>query len=181
VEAYLRSRGIWVAPPLSLRWLASCKHPSGVYLPAMIAKVVNVDGEFVAVHRTYLLPDGSGKAAVPKEQQKASLGPVAGGSVHLAAAGATLAVTEGIETGLSVQQAEETPTWAAISASGIKALVLPHSVEAVLIYADHDRNGVGERAARAAGQRWLGEGKRVRLLMPRRSGLDFNDLGRGRG
>jgi putative DNA primase/helicase len=177
VTCYLRSRGLTIAPPASLRWLRHCKHPSGVFLPAMIAKVVNVDGELVAVHRTYLLPDGSGKAAVDKQHQKMSLGPVAGSSVRLAAAaGTTLAVTEGIETGLSVQQATGTPAWAALSAPGIKALVLPSSVETVVIYADHDANRVGEHAARAAGQRWLGEGKQVRLLMPRRSGRDFNDL-----
>jgi hypothetical protein len=50
--------------PLSLRWLTFCKHPSGVWLPAMMARVVDVDGETIGVHRTYLRHDGTGKAAI---------------------------------------------------------------------------------------------------------------------
>jgi hypothetical protein len=52
-----------IAPPRSLRWLTSCKHPSGIFLPAVLARVSNVDDELVAVHRTYLLASGEGKAA----------------------------------------------------------------------------------------------------------------------
>jgi putative DNA primase/helicase len=163
-------------PPSSLRWLPRCKHPGGVFLPAMIAKVVNVDGELIGIHRTFLLSDGSGKADVDKEQQKMSLGSIAGGSVRLAAAETILAITEGVETGLSVQQAAGIPTWAAISASGIRALALPRGVDLILICADHDRNGVGEEAALTATARFLAEGRRVKVIKPPTPDTDFNDL-----
>jgi hypothetical protein len=49
----------------------------------MVALVEHCNRGPVGVHRTYLRPDGSGKAAV--ETAKASLGPIAGGAVQLAA------------------------------------------------------------------------------------------------
>jgi phage/plasmid primase-like uncharacterized protein len=172
VAAYLAGRDITIPSPRSLRWAPRCRHPSGVYLSAMVGRTDNVDGELIGVHRTFL--DGSRKAAI--DPQKAMFGRAMGGAVRLAAAGPTLAVTEGIETGLAVAQVSGIPTWAALSAGGIEALVLPPVVEVVIIYADHDHHGRGERAAREAGQRWASEGKRVRLIMPKRPGSDFNDL-----
>jgi putative DNA primase/helicase len=70
------------------------------------------------------------------------------------------------------------PAWAAISAGGIERLILPPLPIAadVTITADHDVNGVGERAARTAAQRWLNEGRRVRIAMPKVPGSDWNDV-----
>jgi hypothetical protein len=64
----------------------------------MIARVDNVDGELIGVHRTYLTADW-------RRYDRASLGAVAGGAVRLSAPAKTLAVAEGIETALSIVQA----------------------------------------------------------------------------
>jgi hypothetical protein len=180
VVRWFASRGITIAPPLSLRWARSVKHPSGVSLPAMIAKIVSVDDGFVAIHRTFLLPDGSDKAAVDKKQQRMSLGPVIGGAVRLASfdPGRALIVGEGIESTLSLMQLRGLPGWAAVSVPGLKSLILPRAVRRVLIAVDHDRNGAGEAAAREAGRRWLSERREVRLAMPQAFG-DWNDVLRG--
>jgi putative DNA primase/helicase len=169
VVRYLAGRGINLPPPRCLRWLASCRHPSGAVLPAMIARVDNVDGELVGVHRTYLTADW-------RRWDRASLGPVAGGAVRLAAAAKTLAVAEGIETALSVLQAIGIPTWAALSAPGLRRLILPPIVETVFIAADNDASGAGLAAAEAAKKRWLEEGLEVRIAMPTQVGTDFNDV-----
>src|SRR5262249_15597617 len=99
-----------------------------------------------------LRPDGSGKADIPKEQQKASFGSIKGGAVRLgiSRAGEWLAVGEGIETTLSVAVACAMPGLAAVSAGGIRSLVLSREATHVIICADHDASGVGERAARDA-------------------------------
>jgi putative DNA primase/helicase len=86
-----------------------------------------------------------------------------------------IAVTEGIESGLSYQEATGTPTWAAMSALGIKQLILPDEVQHVVIAADPDP--VGIMAAHAAARRWLAEGRRVSIARPP-PGLDFNDMAR---
>jgi len=146
-------------------------------LPAIVAKVVNIDGNLIGVHRTFLQPDGSGKADV--EPQKASLGPISGGAVRLAPAGDTLLIGEGIETCMAALQATAMPTWAALSTAGMVALLLPPIAREIIILADHDANGAGERAAHAAANRWLAEGRRVRIAMPPDPGSDFNDVLRG--
>jgi len=77
-EHYLRQRGITCTLPDSLRFHARCRHPSGKYYPAMIARI---DGnEDFAIHRTYLSPQATKADVIP---QKAMLGQTSGGAVHL--------------------------------------------------------------------------------------------------
>ena len=185
VERYLGTRGISLhAWPAALRFHPGCPGPrdeAGNFrrpLPAMMALVEHVQRGPVAVHATYLRPDGSGKADIPNGQHKVSFGPIKGGAVRLSIprAGEWLAVGEGIETTLSVATACVMPGWAAVSAGGIRSLVLSPDSTHVIICADHDASGVGERAAREAAVRFPAEGRCVRIAMPPRSGSDFNDL-----
>jgi putative DNA primase/helicase len=187
VEHYLRSRGITLPIPDSLRFLAHCPHRSDPgynrgYYPAMVAAVVGVTGHLIGIHKTFLRPDGSGKADLPdQELQRESCGPIGGCAVRLAMPndGGELISAEGIETTLSAMQLFAQPGWAALSASGLAALELPPSVRSSLICADHDDNAAGLEAALAAKERWITEGRSVRIRWPRSIGHDFNDVLRG--
>jgi hypothetical protein len=175
VETYLRARGYHGDIPPTLRSVTG-KHPSdGAMHPIMISAVYRLSSsaEFVGVHRTFLAPDGAGKAAV--DPSKMSLGNVRGAAVPLGPLAPMIAVSEGIETGLSFMQATSIPTWVALSAGGLQALMLPPEVREVLIAADPDL--VGLKAARIAAQRWHAEGRIVRIIEPP-EGSDFNDLAR---
>jgi hypothetical protein len=173
VEAYLRSRGIAVPIPATLRYLPQTKHsPSGMVVPAMIAAVtVWPERKPAAVHRTFLAADGHGKAAV--DTPRMTLGPCLHGAVRLAEAADQLMVGEGIETCLAAMQASGLPAWAALSTSGMRRLLLPPHVKEVIILADAD--APGEAAAKGAAMRLISEGRRVRIARPPR-GKDFNDL-----
>jgi putative DNA primase/helicase len=92
----------------------------------------------------------------------------------------TLLVGEGVETCLAAMQAMAQPTWAALSTAGLRVFALPPSVRTVVILAEDDANGAGKRAARDAAQRWLAEGRRVRVAMPSEPGSDFADVLAGR-
>ena len=175
VETYLALRGITGPIPPTFRFQTSLEHkPTGTRHPAMIAAVKRWPRrEVIAIHRTYLHPDGDGKAAI--EPNKMTLGPVAGGAVRLAPAGETLAISEGIETGLSVLVATGTPTWAALSAGGIKRLDLPPLPIAAEIVIAADPDPTGLAAAYDAAERWHNEGRRVRIAEPP-PGQDFNEL-----
>jgi phage/plasmid primase-like uncharacterized protein len=142
----------------------------------MVTLVEHVERGPVAIHATYLKPDGSSKADI--EKPKAIFGPVAGGAARfgMPQAGRWLAIAEGIETALSVAVACAMPAWAALSAGGIQSLILPPTATHVVICADHDATGTGERAAHYAAARWLAEGRRVRVAMPPETGTDFNDV-----
>jgi putative DNA primase/helicase len=183
VERYLGSRGItfdqW---PAALRFHPRCPRPKDQFgnlslpLPAMVALVEHVERGSVAVHCTYLRRDGDGKA--PIDNPKAMFGPVSGGAVRFGEpqTGKWLAIAEGIETALSVAVACSIPSWAALSASGIKNLILPAEASHLIVCADHDSNGIGESAARDAASRWFAEGRRVRIAVPPEPGSDFNDV-----
>jgi putative DNA primase/helicase len=177
VEIYLQSRRINVALPVSLRFHPALRHPTGGFWPAMITLVTRgTDDEPVAIHRTFLARDGRGKA--PVVPSKMMLGPVNGGAVRLATARPDdwLVLAEGLETTLSVIQACGLPGWATLSGSGLKGLILPREAAKVLICADNDPNDTGQHAAQEAAERFLREGRCVRVAMPPIPGTDFNDV-----
>jgi hypothetical protein len=175
-ETYLRSRGLHSPLPETIRFHPGLKHRTGDRWPVMVALVTRgVDDEPLAIHRTFLARDGSGKA--PVDPQKMMLGPCHGGAVRLAPANDLLMVGEGIETCLAAIQATGHPAWAALSTSGLTALDLPHEVREVIVLADGD--ATGERAAHKAAVRWRREGRRVRIARPAK-GMDFNDMLMGR-
>jgi hypothetical protein len=176
VEAYLVSRGLTCSPPPSLRFHRGLKHPSAGIWPCMVALVTQgADDMPLAIHRTFLAPEGRGKA--PVEPAKMMLGPCRGGAVRLGEPGEVLMIGEGIETCLAAMQATGNPAWAAMSTSGLRTLDLPGSVCEVIVLADGD--DPGEAAAHECALRWMRQGRRVRIARPPR-GLDFNDVLLGR-
>ncbi len=174
VETYLRARGITIPIPPSLRYLAAARHkPTGLVLPAMVAGVQGPDRKVKAVHRTFLSRDGTTKASV--SDPRMSLGPVAGGTVRLAKANGRLAISEGIETGLSILQATGIPTWAALSATNMANVILPPDIRDVILGPDGDEAGATH--AQQAARRFVDEGRAVRIA-PAPDGQDYNDLTR---
>ena len=174
VDTYLTSRALpGLAASAALRFRGDTSHPEGGWLPAMVAEVVGPDGAFLAVHRTFLRRDGSGKADV--EPQRASLGSPWGGAVRLDHLAEEIVIGEGIETCASAGRLLGLPAWAAISAGNLgKGVALPAEVRRVTIAADRDRPG--EQAARQAALRWQREGRTVRIARPDKPGCDFNDV-----
>jgi putative DNA primase/helicase len=176
VETYLGSRGLRLPATPTLRFHPSLKHPSGDAWPAMIALVTRgSDDAPLAIHRTFLARNGTGKA--PVDPQKMMLGPCRGGAVRLAEPGLVLMIGEGIETCFAAMQETGHPAWAALSTSGLRALDLPKDVRDVIVLADGD--DPGESAARDCALRWKREGRRVRIARPPK-GMDFNDMLVGR-
>jgi hypothetical protein len=172
-ERYLQSRGLKLpsgiaAPDGSvIRFHPALWHkPSQQKLPAMVSLMTDViTGHPTGVHRTFLDPNGLGKAPVPRGSQKMMLGRQ--GVIKLYRwMGDGLGVTEGIETGLSVaQHFEWVPIWAAGSSTMLGNLpILPAA--ALTIFADNDANNVGAQAADACAQRWVNAGAEVWIRMP---------------
>lgn len=171
-EAYLRNRGITCALPETLRFHPECRHPSAKRLPAMIALVEGLPRR--AIHRTYLHPDGNGKAVL--HPQKAMQGACAGGAVRLTRANGPLVVAEGIETALSLCSGllrAPATIWAALSAPGIAALRLPDRAQRLTIATDGD--DAGKVAARKLAERADILGWNVNLLLAP-EGTDWNDI-----
>jgi phage/plasmid primase-like uncharacterized protein len=177
-EAYLTSRGIpRLVSSAALRFCPDVSHPEGGRYPAMVALISDADGQPAAVHRTYLRPDGTGKANVVPA--KASLGPTWGGAIRLQdiRKGRPLVIGEGIETSASAGEILGYPAWAAVSAGNLESgLVLPWYAKSIVIASDAD--DAGRKAARGAWARWRAEGREVSIATPNDDGVDFNDLSR---
>jgi putative DNA primase/helicase len=188
IADYLRFRGLSGVVPDGVRY-----HPRLPYhhsteddgsspvqhLPAMVARVCGSDGSDVGVHRTYLDPEGQGKADVTAP--KKMLGPVNGSSVHLDRfdkLDARLAVVEGIETGTAVHEATGLPVWAALSTGGMKSLELPsHDLLQLYVFADNDANGSGQDAAHALAEQHAEKGRvSVYILVPPKANTDWLDV-----
>ena len=146
------------------------------YHPAMLARVDDPHGNGVSLHRTYLTTDGR-KADVPcpkKLMSPAMPGATRGGAIRLYEPTDTLAVAEGIETGMAVHLTTELPVWAALSAGGMQRLMVPDIVHLVVICPDHDEAGI--KAGRALARRMLETGRRVKMLLPDTPGADWADI-----
>jgi len=151
VEAYLRGRGI---TPLhgagSLRFHPRCYYRPDAYSPtevwpAMIAAVTDLDGKITGAHRTWLAPDGRGKA--PIETPRRAMGHLLGNAVRFGVGGEVMAAGEGIETMLSLRCVIPTmPMAAALSATHLAAILFPEPLRRLYIVCDDDPAGDGAMA-----------------------------------
>ncbi len=215
IRKYFVSRDLFTPVPRNLRFHPALKYWEtnkdgqpvciGTY-PAMVAKVV-VRGrkgmlveeitrrgkrfkveKMVGLHITYLKPDGSGLADVPRPRKMRSCSPSFSGGVivlheHNSWPGTTLFVGEGIETCLAAYKILGNPVYCAMTAGNLQRVKLPDFIEKVDILADRDISGAGEKAANELRTRLVEEfGKFVNVLMPNypipqgSKSFDWNDF-----
>ena len=111
----------------------------------MVAAVTDLDGKITGAHRTWLAPDGRGKA--PVDTPRRAIGHLLGNAVRFGVAGEVMAAGEGIETMLSLRCVLPTiPMAAALSAAHLAALLFPMSLRRLYIARDDDRAGDGATA-----------------------------------
>jgi putative DNA primase/helicase len=174
---YLASRELWPLPPgCTLRAHATAEYWNegqriGRY-SAIVADVIDITGELVTAHITYLQ---GGKKLAGHEPRKL-LGPVTGRngcSVRLMPATDVLGVAEGIETALSAAVIDGVPVWAALNASLLARFEPPPGVQRLRVYADRDEAGL--MAACRLMERLQGR-IRVEIRIPTVPAKDWNDV-----
>jgi putative DNA primase/helicase len=175
VYRYLSNRGIWLQTfPDTIRY-----HPALSYwinrsekladFPAMVARYDSPAGEMIALHQTYLNPDGT-KATVEhvrKFRTAVVPGGSIGGAIRLFQPSRILAVAEGVETALAVHFIKGWSVWATRTANNMVSVVVPECVKEVIICGDADRSGTGQQAAAKLADRLHKEGKKVQIAIPR--------------
>ena len=185
VTLYLERRGfggVWPLPAV-LRLHRALPYWHGVEklgtFAAMVAPIIAPDGRTVALHRTYLTPDGR-KADVPDPKKLTGpAGPLAGACIplHKPARGC-IGIAEGIETALAARMASGVPTVAAYCAGNLAAWRWPPGVQRIVIFADHDK--AGREAADALRARTLAARLSCEVLTPTTEGADWCDVWAGR-
>jgi putative DNA primase/helicase len=182
VVAYLNTRGVWPLPnDCTLRAHAGAeywdaKQRVGRY-SALVAPVVDIAGELVTVHVTYL---DAGRKLATHEPRKILSGMTGrtGCAVRLVpVTGDTLGIAEGIETALSAMRLHELPVWAALNTALLSKFEPPKSVRKLIVFADADQPGVV--AAARLMERLQGR-VTVELRVPAPPHKDWNDALLGR-
>ena len=176
VETYLRNRGITALHDAdSLRFHPRCHcRPDDASppeaRPAMIAAVTDVSGRLTGAHRTWLTPDGAGKAPIATPRR--AMGDLLGHAVRFGAVRDVLAAGEGIETMLALRMAlPRLPMAAALSAAHLAALRFSAGLRRLYIALDADP--AGEAAQSALTARAVEAGIEAIPLSPTLG--DFND------
>ncbi|OJY94352.1 MAG: hypothetical protein BGP25_05020 [Lysobacterales bacterium 63-13] len=173
---YFASRGLKVPVGLqgTLRFVRRLPYYEGRthkgHFPALVAKVVNVEGQIVTLHRTYLAMDGSGKAPVKwpkKSMAHPSTRSMMGSAIRLSGVmSRVLAVAEGIETALAVHQMTGFTTWSTVSTTFMEAFVPPPDIDAVWVWGDKDVSGGGLVSAERLVGALRARGLRATSILP---------------
>jgi len=176
VETYLRKRGITALHGTgALRFHPRCYYRPDSFSPtetwpAMIASVTDLDNRITGAHRTWLSPDGSGKA--PIDTPRRAMGDLLGNAVRFGRATHVMAAGEGIETILSLRMAlPHMPMAAALSAAHLAAILFPATLRRLYIARDDDP--AGDHAMAGLVERAQAVGIEAITLSPRLG--DFNE------
>lgn len=176
VAAYLLSRGIVAASP-ALRGHARCPyfdedHKLVGYFPAVIAPIVGPDGSLQSVQRIYI------GDLDPRKKPLPPVSSITGAAVRLYDHNGVLGIAEGVENALAAHVLYKVPVWSALSEGGMQAFNPPPTVRTLHVFADNDRNHVGQAAAYALAKR-LSTARQeiaVEVHVPTVEGQDFNDV-----
>jgi putative DNA primase/helicase len=179
VDTYLQSRGLGeVSYPKALRFAPSLRDGEGGIRPAMLA-LVGVHGEKpVSLHRTFLRPDGKGKAEMESPRKLMPGDLPDGACVQLSdwQGHGPIGIAEGIETAMGASALFDVPVWAAISAPLMAKWCPPAGCDEVAIFADHDTKFGGQAAAFRLAHRLAVKGLPVTVHIPPRAGQDWLDV-----
>jgi len=172
-KAYLESRGILAASPALRFHPRTPLGPKGRarFLPAMIA-AVSLDEGPIAIHRTFLSTEASGKAAF--EKPKRALGALGEAAVRLfAPVSGKFGLAEGVESAMSAYALTGIPVWATLGNERFGLVSVPESVTELHLFVDHDAGG--ELAASRGLAAYAREGRTIHVRKPSSRDTDWND------
>ena len=171
VAAYLRSRGITIPIPLTIRYHPALLHAdTGLHLPCMVAAVCNVTSNVTGILRMYLTLYGR---KAPVNRPRMTLGALLGNAVRLAPTTDRVWLTEGVEDALAVVQMMGEPAWAVLGTSGYSTVELPDRIRQVVLAPDGD--DAGQAIIQEAAKRLAGQAREVRAAkLP--AGKDWVDV-----
>lgn len=185
-QRYFAGRDIDLPSPAldCLRFHPCLRHPTGVWLPGIVALVRDpVSNEVLGVHRTFLDQHGNKTTLRP---DRALLGGGGLGVIKLvddAEIERRLELCEGIETGLALLTAAaraayiHPPIWATTCVDGFGLLPPLHGIEVLVLHPDKDSaaNPRGQKARRLLISRWSAVLPDCEFFVSTPSGKDWND------
>lgn len=188
-DVYLRSRGITVEPPDTVRYVEAPRWRNletgevGRAIPAVACAIQNAADEIVGVQCIFLddggrrkyervRPDGT------KAKAKLSFGSVVSGALRLGPITDNLVLCEGPEDGLTLMQVlPGRSVWVSCGTAGLSRIELPAEVRSVTLAGDNNR--AGRDAVATAHAIFADTGRQVAEVYPDPDFNDWNDQLRG--
>lgn len=175
-DRYLRTRAI-VPDGINARFDPRCQCGVGAakaYAPALIVPIEE-DAGVVAIHRTFLRPDGRWKAEM--DEPKRMLGNPGVGAVRWGGtpADGILRLAEGVEDAASVMNmiGNGLFVWPVLGIERYQAVAVPESIHTVVIYSQHGAEAT--RAIARSTPHLTANGRQLVVKPPPHAG-DWNDL-----
>lgn len=176
-DRYLREGRSIIPDGINARFDPRCQYGAGAtkaFAPALIVPVEE-DAGVIAIHRTFLTPDGRWKADM--EEPKRMLGNPGTGAVRWGGIplDGVLRLAEGVEDAASVMNLLGAGcfVWPVLGIERYQAVAIPESIHTVVIYSQH-----GAEATRAIGRatpHLTANGRELVTKLPPHPG-DWNDL-----
>lgn len=185
VSTYLTQRCSIKEPPANVRYHADLayRHEDGSITrhPAMIARIQNVTGQPVCLHRTYLTQDGQKVSFTPAKKLMTPTERLSNVAIRLdVPQDGWLGVAEGIETALCASAMYKVPVWALVCSGMMRSFRPSQEIKLLTIFADNDANFVGQSAANALAMLVSQQGVECRVCVPHVVGSDWADEMRDR-
>ncbi len=165
-ETYLQSRGVTLPARCPVLHFHPACPRGGERLPAMLALMTPAETNApCGVHRTFLRPDGRGKAEGASKMMAGAAGVIRlsfDDEVELG-----IGLTEGIETALAlITLVGWRPIWAAASAGAMAKFPVLAGIESITLFCDRDDKGAGLAAARGCAARWRDAKREATIELP---------------
>lgn len=177
---YLANRGLRVLPDADCYYHPGVDHWSKDKVksthPAMVSLIRTPQGEVASIHVTYLTYDGQKANVEPQKKVFPVIKSIAGGAIRLFPSDSRLAIAEGVETALAVNDNEGLPCWAAGNANQVEKFECPAEVTELWIYSDMETSFAGLKAASALANRMSLKGVVVYLNLVVPDGTGFKYL-----
>ena len=175
VAAFLRQRRLTETSPVLRGHPALPYYEKGEMVgrfPAVLAPILSPEEATITAATVYCA-----NAPEPRKKFLPAVDTINGAAVRLCEAeDGRLGIAEGIATALAARQLFSVPTWAALSANGLRSFSPPHGIAHVTVFADNDSSYVGQAAAFDLAQRLVRDGFRVNVEQPYQLDADFADL-----
>ena len=171
VSLYLHSRGL-VLTPQNIRYNKSCYEPdSNRRMDGLIARIQNVDGKPIGLHRIYLENNRKANIIAPKKIMPATES-LRGSSIRLFSSrnkffeAGVLGVAEGIETAIACSHYFQIATWACLTSTLMPSWLPPKQIRRIFVFGDNDPNYAGQEAAYKLGHLLHSKGFISTVLIP---------------